>query len=264
VASALAALLVAGPLGADVFVLRSGDRITGKPYLRGTKFVRIETLYGKLRIPLADIERIVHDDGSEERLHEPEPAAVRAPEPMPSVRIPLQLDIEGSAFWYAWAPSSPAEVDKTLRLVVTLDGQETVMFTDPVTNPGDLQGALVNSFSFGSGETTVHPGPGVSTVPATVVPGHIRLALELPAELAGDRVLRLVYQRDAGTAAEPDFVEVAGGALVIALAVGRATQVRVSQDAGDMQYSGFLGISKKMKNVDTFRVRLEAVPAESP
>lgn len=254
----LASLLLAGRLGADVFVLRNGDRITGKPYLRGTKYVRVETPFGKLRIPLARIERIVREDGSEEVLHAPEPATAPTPEPG---AIPLRLDIEGNVFWYAWSPSSPKEVDETLRLVVTLDGQEVVTFADPVTNPGDLEGAVVNSFSFGPGETTAGAGPGVSAAPASVVPGHIRLALELPADLAGDRVLRLSYQVDAGTTSAPDFQEAAGGTLVIRLAPGEATRVRVSQDAGDMQYSGFLGLHKKMKNVDSFRVQLAVVPA---
>ena len=66
VAAALAA--------ADVYVLRDGDRITGKTTFKGTKTFTVQTPYGRLSVPRTKVERILHDDGKEEVLNPPPPA----------------------------------------------------------------------------------------------------------------------------------------------------------------------------------------------
>jgi len=261
--AALAALAFAALAGfalfsstamADVFLLRNGDRITGHPYLRGTKYVRIDTGYGKLRIPLAKIERIIGDDGKEEVLNPrapdaPRPAASGGPGPS------LALEIEGNVFWYAWPQKDDQEPNTNLELEISLDEEVVAVYTDPITNPSNIGGATVNSFSFRADETQSEGEEGVVTHDADVTPGRIALALDLPASAEGEHLLELTY-RCSPKYGEP-IQEVATGAAIVRLQPRQKTTIRVSQDAGDMSYSGFLGkFGRKMKNVDSFRIDL--------
>jgi hypothetical protein len=262
VAAALACAALAGfavlasTARADVFLLRNGDRVTGHPYLRGTKFVRVDTGYGKLRIPLASIERIIGDDGQEEVLN---PDASAAGSPLPAAGggpgPSLSLEIEGNVFWYAWPRKDDQDPNTTLELAISLDDDVVAVYTDPITNPSNIGGAVVNSFSFRADETQSEGQEGVVTHDADVTPGRIALALDLPPSAAGERLLKLTYRC---SPRHGDSVQdAAGGAAIVRLESRRSTTIRVAQDAGAMSYTGFLGrFGRKMKNVGSFRVDL--------
>jgi len=245
---------------ADVFLLRNGDRITGHPYLRGTKYVRVDTGYGKLRIPLAKIERIIDDDGKEEILNPrapdaPRPAVSSGPGPS------LALEIEGNVFWYAWPQKEDQQPNTDLELTISLDGDVVAVYTDPITNPSNIGGAVVNSFSFRADETQAEGEKGVVTHDADVTPGRIALTLDLPASAEGEHLLELTY-RCSPKYGEP-IQEAATGAAIVRLEPRQKTAIRVSQDAGDMSYSGFLGkFGRKMKNVESFRIDLSLRDSE--
>ena len=67
--AALALLLCAALLRADVVVLVNGDRVSGHVVGKITRRVRLQTPYGALVIPADKVERIRRDDGSEELLN---------------------------------------------------------------------------------------------------------------------------------------------------------------------------------------------------
>jgi hypothetical protein len=253
-AAACVACILAGvsTANADVFVLLNGDRITGKAYMRGTQFVRVETDFGKLRIPLARIDRIVASNGKVEQINKPS-GQRRASGP----QTPLTLEIKGTVFWYAWPRSDEEPVDPTLRLVVSIDDTEIATYTDPILNPGQLESAIVNSFSFRDDETTVSASNGATASPPDVTPGQIQLHIQIPNELSGERMLRMTYQLNHGSADTPDFQTVVTGAAIMRMEAGRALTFDVEQDSGRLEYSGVLGkFKRKMKHVDTFSVEL--------
>jgi len=245
-AAALAALIgLAGTASADVFVLLNGDRITGSVHKAGTKFIQVNTDFGRLRIPRDRIERILKADGDEERLNAP-------PEPE---TVDLQIEIRGNVFWYAWG-GDQGTVDPTLRYEVRLDGTVVAAFEDDRSDPGEIRGALVNAFSFLPDEVTPHPAEGVELSPAEVEAGRILVRLSLPGDWAGERSLRVAYQVNEGTREAPDFRDLARGTEYVTLQAAKPQVVRQDQHSGRMEYSGLF--KKKMKNADTFRIELES------
>jgi hypothetical protein len=243
-AAALAALIgLAGTARADVFVLLNGDRITGSVHKAGTKFIQVNTDFGRLRIPRDRIERILKSDGSEERLNAP-------PEPE---SVELQIEIRGNVFWYAWGGDTET-VDPTLRYEVRLDGSVVAAFEDDRSDPGEIRGALVNAFSFLPDQVIPHPAEGVGLAPAEVEAGRILVRLSLPGDWVGERALRVAYQINEGTRAEPDFRDLARGTEYVTLGTAAPRLVRQDQDSGRMEYSGLF--KKKMKNADSFRIDL--------
>jgi len=226
----------------DVFVLVNGDRITGKTQYKGTRSFNVETEFGRLTIPRAKIERIVHDDGSEEVLNR--------------LTSPLQLIlvITGKTFWYAWDPPRGGSVDPRLRLEVTLDEESVAVYTDPKLDPQDIPGALVNSFNFAGGDVVATPGKGVQVQIPEVRPGRISLKIELPPDRAGPHKLRLAYQLNAGPETEPAWRDVVGAGADVELKADAPTFVQLQQDAGQMEFSGLFG-RKRMKHVETFRLQ---------
>lgn len=247
--AALVLLVVAPTLPADSIVFTNGDRISGKIVAKGTKRIKLRTPYGRLEVPRTEIERLIWDDGREEILNGP-------PEPPPPKTTPdLVLLVGGHTFWHAWDPDFTPP-DPSLRLVARLDDEEVVAYTDVNMDPEDLKGALVNSFVFASDRLFVRSGEGVKVAPPEVTDGKIRLALELPEALVGERWLELAYQVNDGTSRYPDWRDVVQAGTRVDLTPERPTHVRLEQDRGLMEYK-----EKAMRHVETFRAVARVVPS---
>ena len=253
VLGALAVLLAAPLLRADVVVFVNGDTLTGKVVGRITRRVRLQTPYGVLVIPADKVERIRKDDGSEEVLNAAPVPAPTPPPPPPPAR--LVVAVTGQAFWQAWDPKA-APRDPSLRLEVRLDERVIATYTDVNLDPEDLPKAVVNSFVFSPERLFVGAADGISASPPEPVSGEIRLPIVLPANLAGRRRLRLVYQVNDAASAAPAWRDVVLAEGEVVLASGAQARVRLRQDRGTMDY-----VKRRMRNVETFRATLEAEPA---
>jgi len=251
-ACAVALLLAAGPAAADVYHLLDGDRITGKTVSKAGNQYRIQTPYGRISIPKTKVQRILKDDGSEEVLSAPPPGAAPTPSPTPPPTR-LVLIVTGASFWQAWAPSKDAAApDPTLRLDVSLDEEPVATYADTQTDP-DIPGAIVNAFSFDTA-IGIDAAPGVVAQAPEARPGRISLKLELPAERAGERRLRVAYQVNDGAPGAPAWRDVAFSSIHATLEPDAPNFVRLRQDRGRMEFSGFG--RKKMKNVESFRIEM--------
>jgi hypothetical protein len=255
------ALVIAGVLGllvptahADEVLLVNGDRITGKVIGKVTRRVRLQTPYGTLLIPRSKVERIRHDDGTEELVHV---APTPAPTPTPPPHATLRIEVGGASFWRAWDPATPPE-DASLRLQVRLDGRVVASYTDKTLDPEDLPKAIVNSFVFSPERLLVAAGEGVIAAPVEVAAGEIRLRLELPAELFGARDLRLAYQVNDGSSTAPVWWDVVAAECPVTLAPAAETTLRLVQERGAMEYT-----RRRMRNVETFHATLQP-PTPSP
>jgi len=250
------ALTVAAMAAADTYVLTDGDRITGKTLLAGNRTFRVQTPYGRLVVPRAKVERILHDDGREEVLQAPD----TPPTPPPPPLLRLVLVITGKSFWYAWDPPRGTRVDPTLRLEVRIDEEPAATYLDARTDPEDLPGATVNTFSFGPDAVAVTPAAGITASTPETRPGRIVLKLDVPAEMAGRHRFRVAYQVNDATAASPAWRDAV--ATMADLELGEAAPVflQIRQDAGRMEFSGFT--RRRMKNVETFRLEARPEPAE--
>jgi hypothetical protein len=250
--SALALLLCAPLLRADVVVLVNGDRVSGHVVGKITRRVRLQTPYGALVIPADKVERIRRDDGSEEVLNvRPAPPPTPPPPPPPAT---LVVVVGGDAFWQAWDPKA-APQDPSLRLEVRLDDRAVGSYTDVNLDPEDLPKAVVNSFVFSPERLFVKAAEGARATPPELAAGQIRLPIVLPAELAGRHRLRIAYQvNDAGSAA-PQWRDVVVALGEVALASGKASGVRLVQERGTMDY-----VKRRMRNVETFRATLAPEP----
>jgi hypothetical protein len=163
--------------------------------------------------------------------------------------------ISGNSFWQAWDPKA-APLDPSLRLEARLEDRAIASYTDVNLDPEDLPKAVVNSFVFSPERLFVNAGEGCAAAPPEVSAGEIRLAVAVPAEIAGRRHLRLAYQvNDAGSAA-PAWRDVVLAEGEVVLAAGAEARVRVRQDRGTMDY-----VKRRMRNVETFRAVLQAEPA---
>jgi hypothetical protein len=255
-----AVLLVAGPSLADVFVLTSGDRVTGKRLRSTRRSFTVQTEFGRLVIPRARVERIVKDDGTEELINAPgsspvEPlASDTGPKAMPRARV--VLIVVGKSFWLAWDPKKNPGVDPTLRLEVRLEGEPIASYADTKTDPKDLPGATVNTFSFMEGDFEMEGAAGAVLGPPEVRPGRasLRIDVPFPSDAPPSRKLRVAYQFNAGTADEPDWKDVISAETTMALLRGQPSFVLLRQDPGRMEYSG-LG-KKRMRRIETFRLDL--------
>jgi hypothetical protein len=249
----LAFLLAAPPAPADVVVFVNGDRVTGRVIGKISRRVRVQTPYGTLVIPADKIERIRRDDGSEEVLSvAPAPAPTPTPPPPPPPR--LELTVSGAAFWQAWDPKAAPE-DPSLRLELRLDERVVASYTDVNLDPEDLPKAVVNSFVFSPERLFVGAAEGVSASPPSLSSGEIRLAIALPAELAGRRQLLLAYQVNDAASAAPAWRDVVLAASDVVLEPGGVARLRLVQDRGSMEYA-----RRRMRNVETFRATLEPAP----
>jgi hypothetical protein len=253
----LAGTLVAGLCGlarADVYVLVDGDRITGKTLLKASKSYRVQTVYGRLVIPRSKVERIVHEDGSEEKVNAPE-----APPPPPTPPLRLVLVITGKSFWYAWDPPKGTGVDPSLRLELRLDEETIASYLDAKTDPQDLPAAkAINTFSFAPEDVALTAASGAALTNPETRPGRVVLKIDLPLDLAGHHRLRVAYQVNDKTGEEPAWRDVAATTAEVELAESTPAFLQVRQDAGRMTFSGFT--HRSMKNVETFKLdaRVEA------
>ena len=174
------------------------------------------------------------------------------PPPPPAT---LVLVVSGHTFWQAWDPRAAPE-DPSLRLEVRLDERVVASYTDVNLDPEDLPKAVVNSFVFSPERLFVSGAEGVTVSPPGLKSGEIRLAIALPAGLAGRRQLLLAYQVNDAGSATPAWRDVVLAASDVTLAPGSAVQLRLLQERGTMEYT-----RRRMRNVETFRATLEP---ESP
>jgi len=257
--AAAAAALVLLPLAsarADVFVLLTGDRITGKPVLKGKRTVTVETAFGRLVIPRAKIERIIGPDGKEEVVNPPAMVSAATPAPAPTWPVPrprLVLVIQGQTFFHAWAGKDAVKVDPSLRLEVRLDEEPIASWVDVKTDP-EIKGAVLNTFSFAPEDVSAFAGRGVELAPPEVQPGRAVLKIGLAPQTAR-RKLRLAYQINDGDAEHPTWRDEAEASIDVDLRPDAPTLVQVRQNRGKMEFSGFL--RRKMKNVESFRIDLQ-------
>lgn len=250
-AAALAGLLLAGPLCADVVVLVNGDRITGNVVGKVTRRLRLQTPYGLLVIPADKVDRIKHSDGSEEVLNAaPAPAATPTPPPAPAT---LLLIVSGASFWQAWDPKA-APADPSLRLEVRLDDRIVATYTDVNLDPEDLPKAIVNSFVFSPERLFVSAGQEIHVAPPSLAASEIRLKLGFPPALAGEHALHLAYQVNEAGSAAPRWRDVVQAAATVVLVPGRTSAARLLQDRGTMEYTRRLMRGE-------FHVTIEAEPA---
>jgi hypothetical protein len=248
---AILLILPARGLGADEVRLVNGDRISGRVMGKVTRRVRLQTPYGTLLIPRSQVERIRRDDGTEEVLNAPPSPA---PTPTPPPRPGLRIDVAGASFWRAWDPAAAPE-DASLRLKVRLDEQVVASYTDHTLDPQDLPKAVVNSFVFSPERLVISASPGTTVAPPTVTGGEVHLGIELPAALAGPHQLRIAYQANEGSSAEPVWVDVVTAECPLNLVAGAETAVRLVQERGAMEYA-----RRRMRNVETFHATLEPAP----
>ncbi len=241
VLSLLALLLAAPGPAADLVVFVNGDRLSGDIVAEGTRRIRLRTPYGRLEIPRTEIERLVWEDGREEIVSAPV-----APAP-PKTTAELALVIIGNAFWHAWDPKI-APADPSLRLVVLLGEEEIATYTDVNLDPDDLPGAVVNSFVFAPERLLVASAEQVEAHAPEVGRGGIRLVLELPARLGGQRQLVLAYQLNDGTSSRPEWRDVVEATASVELSPGQRQRVTLEQDRGRMEYT-----DRYMHFVETFR-----------
>jgi hypothetical protein len=139
-----------------------------------------------------------------------------------------------------------------------LDEQAVCAYTDANLDPDDLPGAVVNSFVFAPERVLINPAEGVEAGPPEPGRGGVRLALELPARLVGQRQLVLAYQVNDGTTSSPEWREVVEARASVDLSVGKTVRVTLEQDRGRMEYT-----DRYMHFVETFRA-FAHVAAPSP
>ena len=256
---ALALSLLASSARGDVFILRGGDRITGKPVLEGKRSFKVQTPYGLLTIPRAKVDRIVRPDGAVVPVNPESAAEAAASAFRPEIkRARLILIITGKTFWQAWDPKTNPAPDPTLRLEVSLDEEVVATYVDAKTDP-DIPGAVVNTFSFAAEDVAVSAGEQVLVLPPEPRPGRITLKVDVPMAEAPRR-LRLAYQASEGPADEKTWRDLATGSTDIELRGEAPTFVRVAQDRGRMEYTGFP--RKRMKFAETFKLDLSPEHAE--
>lgn len=262
VVALLAAVAFCGfALATDTLVLVDGDRISGRILSRTAKRFRVQTPYGVLTIPREKVDLILRENGTEERPNAPAtppPIPPEPPPPPPPPPLTLTLEIGGQVFWHAWDRRS-APSDPSLRLELRIDGDAVAAWVDSRLDEGEIQGAVVNAFSLAPGDVAVATREGVSVAPVAARPGRVEVELHLPPETAGLRRLTLAYQLNTDVAEEPTWRDLAHGTVHVELKRESRSLVRVDQERGAMEYSGFP--RKRMKNVDSFQLLLRS---ESP
>ncbi len=241
-------LMSASLLDADIVRLRNGDRITGRVLGPTTRRVQLQTPYGVLVLPRDSVARIEREDGQVEIVGTLEAAA---PSLSPQEPARLQLAISGDTFWHAWDPEF-APADPSLRLVLQLDDAPLASYTDSTLDPEDLPNTVVNSFVFSREQLLMRTSPGVVAESPILAGDEIGLALYVPPEASGTHTLRIAYQLNEGTAAEPMWQDVVTASVDLVVNPGQTLQLYMRQSRGRMSYG-----RRKMENVATFVARLE-------
>jgi hypothetical protein len=182
------------------------------------------------------------------------PAADAPPASRPTRGVRLVLVVLGKTFWQAWDPKEPP-VDPTVRFEVRVDEDPVVFYVDGKIDEDEIPRALVNAFSFAVGDVAVKAAPAVEVSPPEVRAGRVVLKLDLPVSRAGpERKVRVAYQANTGTAADPVWRDLTEGSLTLPLSAATASFVQVRQDPGRMEFSGFP--RRRMKRVETFALDL--------
>jgi hypothetical protein len=245
-ASVLALLLAlplraATPAPADIYLLRNGDRLSGRTVFKGKRLFGVLTAYGRLNIPREQVARVQWSDGHEEVL-----AAVDSADA--ALTLALVLIVTGRSFWQAWDPSD-VPADTTLRLQISVDETTIATYIDARTDPDDLPGAIVNTFHFAVEDVRVQTATGVVAAAPETRPGRIALRLRLPAAQVGEHRLRVAYQVNLGTPAAPAWHDASEAVTPVAVRYEAAAIVELAQDPGKMEFT-----RRHMRHVDTFRI----------
>jgi hypothetical protein len=239
---------LAARVGADVVYLTNGDKITGKIMNANNRrnYVLL-TAFGRLNVPRAKIWKIEKADGTEEILSPPGAAA------LPTAR--LILVIMGSTFWQAWDPRDAAGMDPGLRFEVRIDEETVASYVDAKQDPDEIPKAVVNSFSFTPGDVTLEPAAGVPLPQPEARPGRIVLKVDVPVPPVGPRRLRVSYQLNGGSAAEPAWKDLVTSESTVDLSADAPKFLQVRQDRGKMEFGGFP--RRKMRLVETFKLTVQ-------
>jgi hypothetical protein len=237
--------------GDDVFLMRNGDRITGRTLHETSRQFTVQTSYGRVTIPRARIHKILRAGGREETLNPLDGSTGVATGAKPAR---LVLIVTGHSFWYAWEGKETPAPDPRLRLEVSLDEETAVAYVDATPDPEEFRNALVNAFSFTPEDVTIEAGEGITALPAETRPGRISLKLDVPPAPAGDRRLRVAYQLNDGTDSEPAWRDLVTASASVFLQAGEPTFLQLRQDRGRMEFSGFP--KRRMRNVETFKIEL--------
>lgn len=266
-AAGLLALLLTSPAAAapapppDVFTLKNGDRISGRTVFKGRRSFTVQTRWGRLTLPRGEVARVAWSDGLEE-VFVPEAAPVAEAVPEPTLSLVVVLG--GRSFWQAWDPRRATPPDVTLRLILSLDEEPLASYSDAHADPGDLPGAIVNTFDFTAPAVAVSATAPASAEPPEVRPGRVTLRLRLPADRAGEHRLRLAYQVNDATAEAPAWRDAVDATLTVGLKTESPAVAELQQDPGRMEYS-----RRRMRYVESFRLAPRAAvvldtPASQP
>jgi hypothetical protein len=172
---------------------------------------------------------------------------------MPSAR--LILVVMGSTFWQAWDPKDAAGLDPSLRFEVRLDEEPIASYIDGKQDPNEIPRAIVNSFSFSPADVAMEPAAGVTVPLPEAKPGRIVLKIDVPAPPPGPRRLRVSYQTNGGSSADPAWKDVVTAESQVTLKEGLPVFMAVKQDRGRMEFGGFP--RKKMKLAETFKLSVQ-------
>jgi hypothetical protein len=235
----------ATPVPADVYLLKNGDRLSGRTVFKGKRLFGLLTAYGRLNIPREQVARVQWSDGREEIL-----AAVDSGDA--ALTLALVLVVTGRSFWQAWDPSD-VPADTTLRLQVSVDETPIATYVDARSDPDDLPGAIVNTFHFAVEDVRVQTASGVAAAAPETRPGRIALRLRLLAAHAGEHRLRVAYQVNLGTPTAPAWHDASEAVTPVAVRYEAPAIVELAQDAGRMEFT-----RRHMRHVDTFRITARA------
>jgi hypothetical protein len=239
---------VAGAAGADVVYLKDGDRVTGKVVSQTARVLRVETPYGRLVIPKDKVEKIERG-GKTEKVLAPAWSSPTGPQ---GARSRLILVVTGKAFWQAWEGKGP--FDPSLRMEVRVDEDVVASYVDPKPDPKEIPRAVVNTFSFLTEDVVVQPSPGAVAALPEVRPGRIVLRIDVRSAPVANRRVRVSYQVNEGTQAQPAWRDVADSSRTLPISPDGPTFVQVRQDRGSMEFTGFP--RRKMKGAETFQIDL--------
>jgi hypothetical protein len=107
---------------------------------------------------------------------------------------------------------------------------------------------MVNAFSFAAEDVVFMAGKDALVLPPEQRPGRIALKIDVPVRRGRGSSDRLPVQR--GPEEDEGLARPGLGSLGVELRAESPTLVRVNQERGRMEFSGFP--RRRMKNVDTF------------
>jgi RNase P/RNase MRP subunit p29 len=242
-------LALAAPAAGDEVHLKDGDRISGKVVSQTGNVVRVQTPYGRLNIPKDKVEKIVRGGKAETVSSSPAaPASAGWREHLSRVIVV----VTGKAFWHAW--EGKGEGDPTLRMEIRIDEDVVAAYLDPKPDPKEIPRAVVNTFSFLKEDVVVQPGTGAAAALPEARTGRIVLRVDVPPAPRPNRRLRVAYQINEGTPAQPAWKDLVDASYDLTMATDGPTFVQMRQDRGSMEFAGFP--KRRMRGVETFQIDL--------